>query len=208
MKNNGAGQANLAQQSIVAMLWESSRNLRDLTRQAPDIERAAQAMVACLKKKGKVVAFGNGGSAADAQHLTAELSGRFERDRRGLPAVALTTNTSALTAIANDYDYNQVFSRQIDGLIQKGDVVVAISTSGNSANVIEGAKMAKKQGAVVIGWTGQDGGKLKRVADICLRVPSQRTARIQEGHLALLHTICSLVEDALFPGKKRTGGPK
>lgn len=191
------------QQLIISTLWESSRNLRQLAREAAEIEKAAQAMIQSLRKGGKLVAFGNGGSAADAQHLTAELSGRFEKDRRGLPAVALTTNTSALTAIANDYDYTQVFSRQIEGLIQRGDVVVAISTSGNSANVLEAVKQAKKQGAVVIGWTGQDGGKLKNVVDICLRIPSSRTARVQEGHLALLHTLCSLVEEALFPSKKK-----
>lgn len=184
------------------MLWESSRNLRDLAHQAEVIERAARMITESLRKKGKLVAFGNGGSAADAQHLTAELSGRFEKDRPGLPAVALTTNTSALTAIANDYDYTQVFSRQLVGLVGKGDVVVAISTSGNSANVLEAVRVAKKQGASVIGWTGEDGGKLAPLTDICLKVPSKRTARIQEGHLALLHTLCALVEEALFPTKK------
>jgi D-sedoheptulose 7-phosphate isomerase len=204
MKTSGSAQtAGPVQQQIVAMLWESSRNLRQLAHEAPLIERAAQMLADALRKGRKVVAFGNGGSAADAQHLTAELSGRFEKDRRGLPAVALTTNTSALTAIANDYDYDQVFSRQLDGLLQRGDVVVAISTSGNSTNVLEAAKLAKKQGAVIIGWTGQNGGKLKDLVDVCLQVPSQRTARIQEGHLALLHTLCSLVEDSLFPQKQK-----
>jgi D-sedoheptulose 7-phosphate isomerase len=124
-------------------------------------------------------------------------------DRRGLPAIALTTNTSSLTAIANDYTYDQVFSRQIDGLVKKGDVIVAISTSGNSMSVIEAAKLAQKQGGIVVGWTGKDGGKLKDVADICIRVPSTRTSHIQEGHLATLHTICSLVEEALFPAKTK-----
>lgn len=194
---------NLAQEKIVSLLWESSRNLRRLSQEAPRIEQAARMIVSSLRKKGKLVAFGNGGSAADAQHLTAELSGRFEKDRRGLPAVALTTNTSALTAIANDYDYSQVFTRQLDGLVRRGDVVVAISTSGNSANVLEAVKLAKKQGATVIGWTGKDGGKLKDLADVCLRVPSDRTARVQEGHLALLHVLCALVEEELFPAKKR-----
>ncbi len=194
---------NLAQEKIVSLLWESSRNLRRLSQEAPRIEQAARMIVSSLRKKGKLVAFGNGGSAADAQHLTAELSGRFEKDRRGLPAVALTTNTSALTAIANDYDYSQVFTRQLDGLVRRGDVVVAISTSGNSANVLEAVKLAKKQGATVIGWTGKGGGKLKDLADVCLRVPSDRTARVQEGHLALLHVLCALVEEELFPAKKR-----
>ncbi len=194
---------NAAHHKIVAYYWESSRTLRQMAQQAPAIQKAADAMVKCLRKKGKIIAFGNGGSAADAQHLTAELSGRFEKDRRGLPAIALTTNTSSLTAIANDYSYDQVFSRQIDGLVKKGDVVVAISTSGNSMSVIEAAKSAQKQGGIVVGWTGKDGGKLKDVADICIITPSNRTSHIQEGHLATLHTICSLVEEALFPTKQK-----
>lgn len=196
------------QQAIVASLWESSRNLRELTREAPAIEKAARAMVDCLRRKGKIISFGNGGSAADAQHLAAELSGRFERERPGLPGVALTTNTSALTAIANDYGYSQVFARQLQGFVKRGDVVIAISTSGNSASVIEAVKEAKKLGAVAIGWTGRDGGKLKKVVDICLHVPSDRTSRIQEGHLAILHTLCGLVDEELFPAKKKASGRK
>lgn len=194
---------NPVQEKIVSLLWESSRTLRQLAHESAEIERAARAVADCLRKKHKLVSFGNGGSAADAQHLAAELSGRFERDRRGLPAVALTTNTSSLTAIANDYDYSQVFVRQVDGLVTRGDVVVAISTSGNSANVIEAVKQSKRQGAFVIGWTGRDGGKLKNLVDVCIRVPSDRTARVQEGHLAVLHTVCALVEEELFPQKKR-----
>ena len=190
-------------EKIVALLWESSRTLRDLASESADIERAAAAMARCFRRKGKVVSFGNGGSAADAQHLAAELCGRFERERKGLPAVALTTNTSAITAIANDYDYDQIFVRQVEGFVGRGDVAVAISTSGNSANVLAAAKLAKKRGAFIVAWTGRSGGKLKSVADVCLRVPSDRTARIQEGHLALLHTLCSLVEEDLFPRTKR-----
>ncbi len=191
---------------IVDNLWESSRSLRELTQEAPAIEKAAVAIVKALKAKKKLLAFGNGGSAADAQHLTAELSGRFEKERPGLPAVALTTNPSAMTAIANDYSYDEVFSRQLQGLVKRGDVVVAISTSGNSKNVLEGVKEAKKAGAVVIAWTGKGGGKLKQAADICLDVPSQRTARIQEGHLAILHTLCAIVEDELYPSKSKARG--
>ena len=196
------------QQRILADLWESSRTLRDLGAQAPAIEKAAAAIVRSLRRGGKLLAFGNGGSAADAQHLTAELSGRFEKDRPGLPAVALTTNSSTLTCIANDYDYSQIFSRQLQGLVRPGDVVVAISTSGNSPNVLEGVKEAKKAGAVVIAWTGKGGGRLKGMADICLDVPSMRTARIQEGHLALLHCLCSIVERDCFPAPRSTGGKK
>jgi D-sedoheptulose 7-phosphate isomerase len=195
------------QKIIVADLWDSSRNLRALARSSAEIETAANLMIECLRKKNKIVTFGNGGSAADAQHLSAELSGRFEKDRPGLPAVALTTNTSALTAIANDYDYSQVFSRQMQGgFIKRGDVVVAISTSGNSVNVLEAVKEAKKSGAKVIGWTGKEGGKLMKLCDVCLCVPHTRTSRIQEGHLALLHVLCALVEEALFPGKKKAAG--
>ena len=203
MSKNSAA---MTEESIVSNLWESSRVLRELSQEAPAIGRAAQAITACLRKKGKVVSFGNGGSAADAQHLAAELSGRFEKDRPGLPAVALTTNSSTLTAIANDYGYSHVFLRQVQGFVKRGDVVVAISTSGNSGSVLEAVKQAKKQGGVTIGWTGSNGGKLQKNVDICLKVPSTRTSRIQEGHLALLHTICGLVEDALFPGAKKAGG--
>lgn len=193
---------------IVDNLWESSRSLRELTQEAPAIEKAALAIVKALKAKKKLLAFGNGGSAADAQHLTAELSGRFEKERPGLPAVALTTNPSAMTAIANDYSYDEVFSRQLEGLVKRGDIVVAISTSGNSKNVLLGVREAKKAGAVVIAWTGKGGGKLKEEAHICLDVPSQRTARIQEGHLAILHTLCAIVEDELYPAKKKARGYK
>lgn len=194
------------QETIRAQLAESSDNLRLLSQEAPSIEKAARVLVAALRQKKKLVAFGNGGSAADAQHLTAELSGRFEKNRPGLPAVALTTNSSTLTAIANDYSYRDVFSRQLENFILRGDVVVAISTSGNSENVLEGVRVAKKAGAKVIAWTGQGGGKLKAMSDVCLTVPSTRTSRIQEGHLALLHTLCGIIEDELFPSVEKASG--
>jgi D-sedoheptulose 7-phosphate isomerase len=190
-------------EKILASIWESSQTLRALAREAKSIEQAGKIIIDGLRKKGKLVACGNGGSAADAQHLVAELSGRFERDRPGLPAVALTTNTSSLTAIANDYDYSMVFTRQMEGLMGKNDVLVAISTSGNSQSVIDAAKSAKRQGAKVIGWTGRSGGKLAAHVDVCLKVPSDRTCRVQEGHLCLLHTLCTLIEEELFPVKKK-----
>lgn len=193
---------------IAVSLRESSDTLRFLMKESPAIARAAGLLVDALRKGKKLLAFGNGGSAADAQHLTAELSGRFEKDRRGLPAVALTTNPSAVTAIANDYSYDDIFSRQLQGLVAKGDVVVAISTSGNSRNVLEGVKEAKKAGAVIIAWTGKGGGKLKELADVTLDVPSDRTARIQEGHLAILHALCAIVEDELFPATGKASGYK
>ncbi len=194
------------QETIKAQLKESSDNLRLLADAAPSIEVAARLLVKALQNKKKLVAFGNGGSAADAQHLTAELSGRFEKNRPALPAVALTTNASAVTAIANDYSYKEIFSRQLENFVHEGDVVVAISTSGNSENVLEGAREAKKAGAVVIAWTGMGGGKLKALADVCLEVPSRRTSRIQEGHLAILHTLCAIIEDELFPTVGKASG--
>jgi D-sedoheptulose 7-phosphate isomerase len=196
----------IIQQRISADLLESSRNLEALSRHAAEIEKAALLMVRCLKYGGKILACGNGGSAADAQHLAAELSGRFEVDRPGLPAVALTTNASTLTAVANDYDYAQVFSRQITGLMKKGDVLVAITTSGNSPNVLEAAREARRHKGIVIGWTGESGGKLKGLCDVCLCVPHKRTARVQEGHLAILHALCGIIESELFPDKKKAAG--
>lgn len=200
------GTSSSVRERIDAQLKEASENLRLLADQTPTIEKAAAVLVDALRNKKKLVAFGNGGSAADAQHLTAELSGRFEKNRPALPAVALTTNSSALTAIGNDYAYKEIFSRQIENFVTAGDVVVAISTSGNSENVLEGVRVAKMAGAVVIGWTGGSGGKLKEVVDVCLCVPSRRTSRIQEGHVALLHCLCAIIEDELFPTVGKASG--
>ena len=143
-----------------------------------------------LKKGGKLITFGNGGSAADAQHFAAELSGRFMKERKSFPAVALTTNSSSLTAIGNDYDFSKVFSRQLEGLCSKDDFVVGISTSGNSPNIVEGIRSAKLAGAYTLALTGRDGGKIKNVADYCIRVNSNSTPIIQESHIALIHMIC------------------
>ena len=163
------------------------------------IARSADLMAKALKAGRKVVVFGNGGSAADAQHLAGELVGRFVKERRALPAIALTTDTSILTAVANDYSYEEVFSRQIEGLVQRGDVAIGITTSGNSANVIRGLAKARQKKAVTIAWTGETGGKVKKVAHLTLCVPSKNTQRIQECHLATIHLVCGLVEGALFP---------
>jgi D-sedoheptulose 7-phosphate isomerase len=198
--------ASARRQAIVESLTDSSVVIRQLAQSADLLDRAAQLIVKSFRRKGKLVSFGNGGSAADAQHLAAELAGRFEKERPGLPAVALTTNASTLTAIANDYDYVRVFSRQVENFVRRDDVAVAISTSGNSPNVLEGARAAKAAGAAVIAWTGQGGGKLKDIADVCLEVPSRRTSRIQEGHLAILHTLCYLVDEALFPSSRLAAG--
>jgi len=141
--------------------------------------------------------FGNGGSAADAQHLASELVGRFQRERDGLRSFALTTDASVMTSLSNDFGYEQVFARQIDALCRAGDVAVGISTSGNSPNVIAGVAAARAAGAVTIGMTGAGGGALAGRVDLCLAVPSEVTARVQEGHMLLGHTLCELIEDAM-----------
>jgi D-sedoheptulose 7-phosphate isomerase len=167
-------------------------------------ESVAQAVVAivdCLRSGGKVMACGNGGSAADAQHFAAELIGRFERERQELAAIALTTDTSILTAVGNDYSYDEVFSKQVRGLGKKGDILLGISTSGNSKNVVKAIEAAKKIGLNIIALTGNGGGKiasLLEVNDIHLCVPSNRTARIQETHLVLLHGLCDGVDHLLL----------
>ncbi len=163
----------------------------------PEVEAAVGLMVAALRAGHKLMFCGNGGSAADSQHLASELTGRFINDRRPLAAIALTTDTSALTCIANDYHFDQVFSRQLLGLGRKGDCLVAISTSGNSRNVINAAEAARGNGIHTIGLLGRDGGMLRALSDIAIVVPSRSTARIQEAHSFLGHTICGLVEQAL-----------
>jgi len=161
---------------------------------ASDVEKGANAIVACLKKGGKILLFGNGGSTADAQHIAAELLGKFKMERKALPAIALTTNSSVMTAIANDYGYEKIFSRQVEGLAKKGDVVIGISTSGNSESVVLGLKKAKEMGAFCIGMSGERKAKIDEVSDICLKVPSTDTARIQEMHIFIGHVICELAE--------------
>jgi len=150
----------------------------------------------CLKKNGKVILFGNGGSASDSQHIAAELVGRFEKDRKALAAIALTTNTSILTALANDYGYEIVFAKQIEALGGKNDVAIGISTSGKAKNVVLGIKQAKKMGMKAIALTGADGGELAKLTDISLMVPSSVTARVQEAHITIGHIICELVEES------------
>ncbi len=162
------------------------------------IAEITSSIVGSYRKGGKLVIFGNGGSAADAQHIAAELAGRFKIERKSLPAFALTTNTSILTAIGNDYDYGAVFERQVEGIVTKEDVVIGISTSGNAENVIRGIKKARSLGAVTIAFTGETGGKLKGEADILLLIPSTNTPRIQEAHITAGHIICELVEKELF----------
>lgn len=162
------------------------------------VERVANALVETLKKDGKILFAGNGGSAADAQHLSAELSGRFYHDREPLFAEALHVNTSYLTAVANDYSYDEVYSRLVKAKGRKGDVLVCLSTSGNSANILRALETAKKQGMTTVGFTGETGGKMKALCDLLVNVPSTDTPRIQESHILLGHIMCQLVEEKLF----------
>ena len=161
------------------------------------IVQAAEMMISTMKKGAKVLFFGNGGSAADSQHIAAEFIGRFQKERRALPALALTTDSSILTCLGNDYGYESIFMRQIEGLGKKDDIAFGISTSGNSINVIKGFEKAKELGLKVIALTGCDGGQMAKLADIHLNISSRSTARIQEAHLCVEHTLCELVEEAL-----------
>ena len=167
-----------------------------IDQQVPLITQIAETIISSLKSGNKLIVFGNGGSAADAQHIAAEFINRFRRERRALAALALTTDTSNMTAIGNDYSFDNVFSRQIEALGKPGDVAMAISTSGNSPNVLKGADQAKELGIKTVGITGEDGGKLKGYVDICYRAPSRSTPRIQEVHITVAHVICDLVEKA------------
>ena len=170
-----------------------------------EIARAGEALAQALKSGRKVLSCGNGGSAADSQHFAAEMVGRFERERPGLPGIALTTDTSALTAIANDYGFDRVFSRQVEALGQAGDFLLAISTSGNSKNVVEAIKAAHAKGLVVIALTGRDGGataKMLRPQDFHLNVAHPRTMRVQEIHLLAIHCLCEVVDNVIFGEKK------
>lgn len=169
------------------------------TMQEP-LQQASQLIVDTLKNGNKILLCGNGGSAADAQHIAAELTGRYKSERRGLPGIALTTDTSALTAIGNDYGYDRVFDRQLEALAVNGDLLIGISTSGNSGNVINALKLAKELGCKTVGLSGRDGGAMNEVCDVNLVVPSNNTPRIQEMHILFGHTICQIIDDS-FEGE-------
>jgi D-sedoheptulose 7-phosphate isomerase len=170
---------------------------QSLSSLSTEMERAGNLMAAALRAGRKLMLCGNGGSAADSQHIAAEMAGRFVNDRRPLAAVALSTDTSTMTCIANDYSFDEVFSRQVMGLGAPGDCLLAISTSGNSRNVIRAAEVARSAGIQVIGFLGKGGGALRDLCDVPIVVPSQTTARIQEAHIFIGHTLCALVEEAL-----------
>jgi D-sedoheptulose 7-phosphate isomerase len=171
---------------------------RSLLDQALNISHLAEAWRDALLAGYKVIFFGNGGSAADAQHLECELAGRFYLDRRPLPAVALTVNTSSLTAIGNDYGFDQVFARQLEGIARPGDVAVGISTSGNSPNVVLALEKARALGLVTVGLTGRSGGRMRELCDLWLPIDSEETPRIQEGHILVGHIACEMVEREIF----------
>ena len=162
------------------------------------IQKMADAIADALAAGNRFYAFGNGGSAADAQHIAGELVGRFMKERRGLPCQSFATDTSVMTAIANDYGFDNIFTRQVEAFVKKGDVVLALSTSGNSPNVVKAAKAARERGAKVLALSGRGGGELKKIADICLVVPADESPRIQETHITVGHIICGLVESRLF----------
>ena len=184
---------------------EHSRVFEDTrSAQQEELESTARLAEECLRSGGKILIFGNGGSAADAQHFAAELVGRFERDRRAFPAVALTANTSTLTAVANDHGFREVFSRQVEALGREGDLAIAISTSGNSTNVVVAAERARELGCTVVGMTGEGGGALATHCDVLLAVPSRTVARIQEMHEIWLHALAWWLERSLS-GKDDAG---
>jgi len=191
------------QKQIISALEEGVRLGEKLKELTPVIAESSRMIIDCLKSGGKVMICGNGGSAADSQHIAAELVGRFKRERRGLAAIALCTDTSILTALANDYSFDRVFSRQVEALGTRGDLLILISTSGNSANLVEAARVAKEMGIVTMALLGKDGGKVAGEVDFSIIVPSFDTARIQEGHMMIYHIICDLVEEEMA-GEIRT----
>jgi phosphoheptose isomerase len=188
---------------------EDAARLREAGVKPAEVAQAATALITVLRGGGKLLAFGNGGSAADAQHIAAELVGRFERERRALPALALTTDSSAMTAIANDYGFEQVFARQVEALGSRGDIALAISTSGSSANVLNGVHAARRAGVITIGLCGAPGCELCGAVDIPIAVAPDKTATVQEAHLRVEHALCRTVEQTLFEdGEPAASAPR
>jgi len=183
---------------ILKYFDENIRTVKLLKKQISKIDKASSLIATSLKSGGKIILLGNGGSAADAQHIAAEFVGKYNLSRKGLPAISLTTNSSTITAIGNDFGYDMVFSRQIEAFATKKDIVIAISTSGNSTNVIEAIKLAKKNKITTIGLTGKTGGKMSPLVDISINVPSLNTQHIQESHIMIGHILVDLAETALI----------
>jgi len=185
--------------AAIDRIYAETIRLHDAARRGSqaDVLRVVDLLAAAFRHGRRVLVFGNGGSASDAQHFAAEFVGRFQKERRAVAAIALTTDTSILTAIGNDYAFDRVFARQIEGLGESGDVAIGITTSGGSKNVVEALTMAKDRGLTTVAVTGRDGGDAGRIADVHLNVPDRSTARVQEVHRTLLHVICELVEETL-----------
>lgn len=190
--------------SITQTLRETAALLTGLPEsQLERIARTADVMTAALKSGRKIIWFGNGGSATQSQHMAGEFVGRFQRERRSLPSISLTENMASVTAIGNDYAFEDIFARQLEGLAQEGDVAVGLSTSGNSRNVVKALHKAKDLRVATVGLTGASGGQMAGLCNICICVPSTVTARVQEVHLAIGHILCALVEDAISPAPRR-----
>ena len=180
---------------IEETLEQSSKIIADLHDLSDEIDKTANLIITAINKNRKIIIIGNGGSAADAQHIAAEFLGRYKLKRKSIPAIALTSNSSTTTAIANDYDFSDIFSRQCESLVSKGDVVIGISTSGNSENVVKGLKTSSKNGGLTIGLLGNKGGKIKNIVDVSLIVKATSIPRIQEAHRVIYHIICEIVEE-------------
>jgi len=182
---------------IESRMKDSSELIKNSIELSLPIEKAIKLMKRSIKNGNKIVLFGNGGSAADCQHIAAELVGKLKKIRKSYPAISLTVDTSIITSLANDFDYNSIFERQCESLVKKGDTILGISTSGNSQNVINGIKTAKKKGAVIISLLGNNGGKIKRISDVPIIVKSSSTQKIQEVHRVIYHIICEMIENEL-----------
>ena len=182
---------------IKKTLERSTKIIAELSDLSDEINKTANLIVTAINKNRKIIIIGNGGSAADAQHIAAEFLGRYKLKRKSIPAIALTSNSSTTTAIANDYDFSDIFSRQCESLVSKGDIVIGISTSGNSENVVKGLRTSSKNGGLTIGLLGNKGGKMKNIVDVSLIVKDTSIPRIQEAHRVIYHIICEIVEEEL-----------
>jgi len=192
----------MEENKIKRMIQESIKAKEEFLNQVDNIKEAAEKIVECFRNGGKILIFGNGGSAADAQHIAGELVGRFMMERKALPAIALTTDTSIMTAWSNDHEFSTVFERQIEALAEEGDILLGISTSGNSENIVKAFNKGKEIGTFNISMTGKEGGKIKPISDLNINSSSSDTPRIQECHVLAYHVICDLIEREMFGGEE------
>jgi len=185
-------------ENISDLIDQSSKIIDDSKKLSKIVLQVIESITSSIEKGNKIILFGNGGSAADAQHMAAEFIGRFLNERRSFPAISLTADSSIITSLGNDYGFEKIFQRQCESLVNNGDIIIAISTSGKSKNVINGIKTAKKKGGIIVGLTGMDGGEIKDLVDYLINIPSNHTPRIQEGHRTIIHIICEAVEKILM----------